>query len=902
MTGWMRYREETVADFTGGNLIAICGENGAGKSSIFDAITFALYGQHRLGKQKAEQLISEDKDRLSVEFEFEAEGRRYLVRRSRGKKASERDQSLWIADERGEWAQVPGTEKEDALDRAIAHIVRLSHETFTASFLLQQDDATAFIDADPKPRFEIISSLIGLKEYENLEKAAREAGKSEKEYIDRQSAKLAEMGDADEAAIQALRSDVDASAKRETDADEIARRAKQMLSDAQRWGRLSREIEELDARIASAEELLAEREQIERDAELFETFSIALDRVQQIRSVLADATRAEAAAASAAKQAAAIDVEALAAAHNAAVDTTKEAAKAAQVAEKRHAAAATAERAAHDFLRLASSVLEGRDRVASLEEQVKRIDAQLKELSSAGKKLESEAGAAAKASEAAEAALEGARKEGASWRAKAEQLKEELSGRKAAAKEARCARCGQPIDKAAAKQQIEELTAQFGEAQAQATAATTAENAATKTRAAARKRADETAAATSKQAQQASKLDGQRVTAVAERERASTLLAEHEARLDGRLKDVASAQKLHGAAAAELEEATSRLEAARVASEERRAAEEAARNALDDGKQRRIEAEATAREQAATGEGHRKQAEAFAAGLGELGTQALADPEAVLDALAKNRKGLADAPRKLEALKRAEHEQREAAGERKAKLAEIDEIPPAHQVDPAEAEETARAADGEAASARAAHHASRDRLKSAEANVQQIAALKAEVEASKVKHQRLRKLTALLGKKGLQGVLVSGALTTITNHANAFLQRLTGGSLQLTLERDGDALELRAIDLTCMREARSAKALSGSQKFRCAVAIASGIGQYAGAGGMRSIVIDEGFGSLDIDSQRQMVDELKQLAQHMDKVIVVSHLEAFNDPANFADRLIVQRTADGASMISRAAA
>ena len=96
MKGWMRYRDEQVADFSGGSLIAICGENGAGKSSIFDAITFALYGLHRLGKMHADQLISQDMDRLSVEFEFDAGGQRYLVRRSRGHKESERDQSLWI--------------------------------------------------------------------------------------------------------------------------------------------------------------------------------------------------------------------------------------------------------------------------------------------------------------------------------------------------------------------------------------------------------------------------------------------------------------------------------------------------------------------------------------------------------------------------------------------------------------------------------------------------------------------------------------------------------------------------------------------------------------------------------------------------------------------------------------
>ena len=109
---------------------------------------------------------------------------------------------------------------------------------------------------------------------------------------------------------------------------------------------------------------------------------------------------------------------------------------------------------------------------------------------------------------------------------------------------------------------------------------------------------------------------------------------------------------------------------------------------------------------------------------------------------------------------------------------------------------------------------------------------------------------------------------------------------------------MSAIDHTCMREPRSAKALSGSQKFRCAVAIASGIGQYAGAGGMRSIVIDEGFASLDQASQQHMVDELKELATHMEKVIVVSHLEAFTNRDNFPDQLLVEAAGTG-SRITR---
>ena len=900
MTGWMRYREETVADFTGGGLIAICGENGAGKSSIFDAITFALYGQHRLGKMQAAQLISEDRDRLSVEFEFEAGGQRYLVRRSRGHKQGERDQSLWIWDEAtSDWAAVPGTEKEDALDRAIAHIVRLSHEAFTASFLLQQGESTAFIDADPKPRFDIISSLIGLKEYERLERAARDATRTEKDRVDWIGEKLAEIGDVDEAALTAMRDAVAGAAKREADAAFVAQAARDMLADAQRYTRLAAEIAELDAKIAADEGLLAQREQIVRDADLFETLSSAIDRATEVQHAIADASRAEAAAEDARKRAAAIDLDALAAAHTVANVAVKAAANALQSAEKARAATQQAEREAHDFAQLAVAVLQGRAHVASFDERIKEIGAQLKKLSAAREKLDREATAAKKAAEQSEAALDAARKDGAAWRARADQLKHDLAERKAAAKEAKCSRCGQPIDKAASKKQIDDLAAQLADAQSHATAATAAENAAVKARAAAAKAADQAAAAVADHAAEAGRLDGERGGAERARAQAATALAEHEARLDGRLKDVATAQKAHVAARARLEAASADLDATRASHEAVREREEAARAAVDDGKHRRGELDATAREQSANAAGHRKLAEATAAGLGELREQALADPAALLAVLRKSQKDLADAPKRKAALEKAQQEHTAATAQRDAKQHEADQIPAAHQVDEALAREAAREADASASAARAEHQAAQQRLANAEALAGQVVSLRDDAERAKVRHQRLRKLTTLLGKKGLQGVLVSGALTTITNNANAFLQRLTGGSLQLTLERDGDALELKAIDLTCMREARSAKALSGSQKFRCAVAIASGIGQYAGAGGMRSIVIDEGFGSLDLEGQKLMVAELQQLAQHMDKVIVVSHLEAFSDPVNFPDRLQVTPTPGGASTITR---
>jgi exonuclease SbcC len=905
MTGWMRYRDETVADLTGGNLIAICGENGAGKSSIFDAITFALYGKTRLGKQDVKDLISQDENRLSVDFEFEQQGVRYLVRRGRTDKTGGADQSIFFWDDaKRDYVRVPGSEKREAFQRVVESIVRLSEDAFTSSFLLQQGEATQFIDSDPRDRFGIISSLIGLKEYERLEKAARDAARTAKDRIDWIGARLAEIGEVDEATIAVMRADVEAAAAREHQATDLLEAAKTMLADATRYTRLSREIADLDEKIATANSLLAQKEQIESDAKLFETLAAAFDGVMRIEKALADAARADAAAEAAQRDAAAIDLEALAASHSSASDAVKAATKQQQSAEKAHAAAATSERDAHDFAQIAAALLTARADAASFDERIKQIDAELKRLSTAGKKLDADAIAAKDGLVEVEAALEAARKQAAESQARLESLKEELSQRKEAVKEARCKRCGQPIDKKTAKQQIDELSARFEETRAAANDALAAERSAITAVTAAKKRVDETAKALTAHQRESGKLDGERTSAVEHRERAGVTVAEHEARLDGRLRDVPGAAERHAEAKTRLAEAQSVLEAGREALDVARTDEEAARTALDEATRRRADLDAMVREQSAIADGRRKLAESTAAGLrreftDELADRALANSSRLLADLRENQQVLTEAPERKAALDRAQKEHDAATGQRSAKQQEVDEIPAAHHVDEALAREAAREAEATAAAARAEHHAAGERLATAERHVDQVRQLTCEHDAAKVRHQRLQRLTKLLGKSGLQGELVRGAINDIKNHANAFLQRLTGGTLQMTLEEVKGTLELQAIDHTCMREPRSAKALSGSQKFRCAVAIASGIGQYAGAGGMRSIVIDEGFASLDVDSQKMMVDELKQLATHMERVIVVSHLEAFNDAVNFPDRLLVRRTPDGASTIER---
>jgi DNA repair exonuclease SbcCD ATPase subunit len=268
----------------------------------------------------------------------------------------------------------------------------------------------------------------------------------------------------------------------------------------------------------------------------------------------------------------------------------------------------------------------------------------------------------------------------------------------------------------------------------------------------------------------------------------------------------------------------------------------------------------------------------------------MADTAAVRGELAEAQSRLAEAPMLLIRLREAEQNRAGWVGERHSKEIEIDGIAEAHKVPVEEARIHVDQAglDNQAAMEDAQEAASE--LARQEERLGQKTELEAVRATAAHRQQLFTKLGRLLGKNGLQGALVTSALDRIKNHANAFLQHLTGGSLLIELHKGSgsDELELRAIDTTCMREARSVQALSGSQKFRCAVAIAMGVGEYAG-GRMRSIVIDEGFGSLDETGQEQMVDELKNLANNMDKVIVVSHLDIFRSRDHFPYQLHVEK-------------
>jgi len=177
LAGFLSYREEQTFDFDGAPICMLSGPNGSGKSSVFDAVTFALYGAHRGGRQGADELITKGRDNLRVEFDFEVAGAVYRINRSARRKGGPTRQ-VSRADGEGGWLAIPDTHLEAGFDAWVRDQVGLTYEAFTSSVLLLQGRAEKLISAKPADRLIVLKEIVGLDRFERLHARAADQGRA----------------------------------------------------------------------------------------------------------------------------------------------------------------------------------------------------------------------------------------------------------------------------------------------------------------------------------------------------------------------------------------------------------------------------------------------------------------------------------------------------------------------------------------------------------------------------------------------------------------------------------------------------------------------------------------------------------------------------------------------------
>ena len=166
-------------------LFLVSGDTGAGKTTIFDGIVFALYGETSGSNRAAGMLrskYSDVKTDTKVELEFDLYGRRYTISRSpsyerprkNGNGTTSVASSVWLD---GEGVAAPLTSKR-AVDEKIRELIGLDKDQFKQVAVLAQGEFLKSLLADTPDRTKIFRHLFQTEKYLALQKDLQERAKA----------------------------------------------------------------------------------------------------------------------------------------------------------------------------------------------------------------------------------------------------------------------------------------------------------------------------------------------------------------------------------------------------------------------------------------------------------------------------------------------------------------------------------------------------------------------------------------------------------------------------------------------------------------------------------------------------------------------------------------------------
>ena len=173
LEGFTAFREPTRVEFGDAELFALTGPTGAGKSSIIDAMIFALYGSvPRLDEKAVEPIISKGRLEARIRLDFSLGEQRYTAVRV-VKRAADGAKTKEARLECGEAVLAGGVTE---LNEKIRELIGLDFGQFTTCVALPQGEFARFLKQPSAERQALLSQLLGLNIYDLVRRKANNEG------------------------------------------------------------------------------------------------------------------------------------------------------------------------------------------------------------------------------------------------------------------------------------------------------------------------------------------------------------------------------------------------------------------------------------------------------------------------------------------------------------------------------------------------------------------------------------------------------------------------------------------------------------------------------------------------------------------------------------------------------
>jgi exonuclease SbcC len=167
LQGFGSYKNLTKVNFSSYKEVAIVGDNGSGKSTLLEAILFALYGQTR--QKTLDLAISLGGAQAKVSLSFFIGEDEYKISRMRGK-----NKSLLVLEKKGDYGWEDLTSSSIAeTQKMIEEIVGISFTSMISTAFMRQGEADRFASATPAEKKDILIEILELELFESIATESR---------------------------------------------------------------------------------------------------------------------------------------------------------------------------------------------------------------------------------------------------------------------------------------------------------------------------------------------------------------------------------------------------------------------------------------------------------------------------------------------------------------------------------------------------------------------------------------------------------------------------------------------------------------------------------------------------------------------------------------------------------